>query len=50
MDSHYQGPWNYVRPLKHDPEISPRDFKESRTDHIPIMYKQPSDIYYAYKP
>jgi len=28
------------RPLKHDPEIPPRDFKELRTDHRPIIIKQ----------
>jgi len=32
-------------PLKHDPEISPRDFKELHTDHIPIIFKQPSNIF-----
>ena len=32
------------RPLKHDLEISPRDFKELRTDHIPIISKQPTNI------
>jgi len=33
------------RPLKHDPEISPRDFKELRTDHIPLIFKQLSHKY-----
>jgi len=28
------------RPLKHDPEILPRDFKELRTDHGQIMLNQ----------
>jgi len=26
------------RPLKHDPKVPPRDFKELRTDSIPIIY------------
>jgi len=33
------------RPLKHDPEISPRDSKELRIDHKPIIIKQPSHKY-----
>jgi len=35
------------RPLKHDSEISPRDFKELRTDHRPTTFEQPSNIYHA---
>jgi len=33
------------RPLKHDPEVSPKDFKELRTDQIPNIYKYPSNKY-----
>jgi len=33
--------------LKHDLEISPRDFKELRTDRRPNIFKQPSNIYHA---
>jgi len=33
------------RPLKHDREISPRDLKELCTDHIPVIFKQPSNIF-----
>ena len=36
------------RPLKHDPEISPKDFKELRTDHRPIMLNQSSNIYHTH--
>jgi len=35
------------RPLKHDPEIPPRDFKELCTDHRPIMFNQSSNVYHA---
>jgi len=35
------------RPLKHDPEIPPRDLKELHTDHRPIMLNQSSNIYHA---
>jgi len=35
------------RPLKHDPEISPRDFKELHTDRRPNRFKQPSNICHA---
>ena len=28
------------RPLKHDPETSPRDFKELRTDHRPNIFNK----------
>jgi len=35
------------RPLKHDPEIPPRDFKELRTDHKPIMFNQSSNVYHT---
>jgi len=33
------------RPLKHDPETSPRDFKELRTDHGPNIIKQVSNMF-----
>jgi len=33
------------RPLKHDPEVPPRGFKELRTDHMSNIYKQPSNKY-----
>ena len=33
------------RPLKHDLEVSPRDFKELHTDQIPNIYKRPSNRY-----
>jgi len=33
------------RTLKHDLEISPRDFKELRINHIQIVFKQPSNIF-----
>jgi len=35
------------RPLKHDPEISPRYLKELCTDPRPIMLKQSNNIYHA---
>jgi len=35
------------RLLKHDLEIPPTGFKELRTDHIPIIFKQPSNNYHA---
>ncbi|QCE14014.1 hypothetical protein DEO72_LG11g1012 [Vigna unguiculata] len=37
---HTRGHGITSRPLKHDPEISPRDLKELRTDHRPIINKQ----------
>jgi len=33
------------RPLKHDPGVLPRDFKDLRTDPILIINKQPSNSY-----
>jgi len=35
------------RPLKHDPKVSPRDFKELGIDHRPNISKQSSNIYYT---
>jgi len=35
------------RPLKHDLEIPPRDFKELCTDHRPIMFNQSSNVYHT---
>jgi len=35
------------RPLKHDPEIPPRDFKELRTNHRPFMFNQSSNVYHT---
>ena len=35
------------RPLKHDPEIPPRDLKELRINHRPIMLNQSCNIYHA---
>jgi len=37
------------RPLKREPETLPRDFKELRTDHGPIILNQSSNIYHAHK-
>ena len=48
MNSHYMGHGITSRPLKHNPKIPPRDFKELCTDHIPIIFKQSSNIYRAY--
>jgi len=36
------------RPLKHDPEIPPRDLKDLRTDHRPDMFIQSRETYHAY--
>jgi len=35
------------RPLKHDPEIPPRDFKKLCIDHRPIMFNQSSNVYHT---
>jgi len=35
------------RSLKHNPETPPRDLKELRTGHRPIMLKQSNNIYHA---
>jgi len=38
------------RPLKHDPEVPPRDFKELRTDHMSNIYNnQVTDTYIMHR-